>query len=107
VTGQAGGRTPYLTMDVRDEPDSHLVMLRGELDVAAAADLQARLLSVAGSTVVVDLSGLTFIDAAGVGVLVDTRAKLEGEGHRVVLRGASGLVRRVFDLLNLQALLDS
>lgn len=87
MTAQAQGATPCLTVEVREEPDSHLVMLRRELDVAAAADLRVRLLGVAGSTVVVDLSGLTFIDGAGVRVLVETRGELEGEGHRVVRRG--------------------
>jgi hypothetical protein len=45
--------------------------------------------------VVVDFSRLTFMDAAGVGVLVGAHSRLVGEGREgLVIRGASGIVRR-------------
>ena len=75
--------------------------LTGELDAAAAPALEAGLALVEHhSDLVLDLSRLTFLDAADVGVLVDTAGALQ-EGDHLVLRSPRGIVRRVIDLLGL------
>ena len=61
---------PEFTITAHDLSDIHVVALRGELDVVFADGLADALVEVAGSTVVVDLSGLTFIDCSGVAALV-------------------------------------
>jgi hypothetical protein len=56
---------------------------------------------------IVDASKLTFIDAAGVSALVAARTRLLGEGREpLVVRGASRVVRRVFEITGLTSLLD-
>jgi anti-anti-sigma factor len=96
----------YFWLDVTDEDDDrHLVALSGELDLAQADQLRRALVRVAGSTVIVDLGGLTFIDAAGIGALLAARAEILASGNGFELRGATQAVRRTFGLVGLEHLL--
>lgn len=73
----------------------HTLFLRGELDLAAAAAVAAALADPDVQTV--DLSAVTFIDAAGLRVLVDAhRSRSRPPGLR--LRAPSWPVLRLLDL---------
>jgi anti-sigma B factor antagonist len=91
---------PPLTVTVKREGHICVVSVSGELDIATAPDLagQAAVLPGGMERLIVDLSGLEFIDCRGVQVLVSlTRAA--PPGCPVVVRGATGRVRRVLDIL--------
>lgn len=94
------------SMDVHEEGPVHHVHLTGEIDLAVAPTVEARLVDVAGSTVDVDLADVTFLDARGLSALLTARQKITAAGHGFRLRGAGGTVRRVFDLTGLGDLLD-
>jgi anti-sigma B factor antagonist len=67
----------------------HLVVVRGEVDMASVGVVRTclRELMLAGRTeVLVDLSGVTFMDSTGLGVLVAARKQAR------VFRGSLGLV---------------
>lgn len=83
-----------------------MVRLEGEFDLVDAERVRATLVSTAGSTVLVDLSGLTFIDAAALSALMSARKQVEESGNQLVLGGARGLVRRVFSITGLDNVLD-
>jgi anti-anti-sigma factor len=83
----------------------HIVHLSGELDMVNAEALRAKLHDIAGSTVVVDLADLRFCDSSGLAALLGARDAITAEGHGFVLRGAQGVVRRLFDVLGLANLL--
>ena len=85
---------------IRDDGAHVLVTLRGELDIANVADLRAVLSEAVARNphVVADLSDLTFIDCASVGVLVGARTRAREAGGDLVLAGARGKVRRVLAL---------
>ena len=80
----------------RDDP---VVRLEGELDASNADLLHGVLRPEAdrGGVVTVDLDGLRFLDASGVGVIVDAAQRLRGRGRLVLCRPA-GPVRRVLDV---------
>jgi anti-sigma B factor antagonist len=101
--GQPSGR---LAVVVDASGDRRTVHLAGELDLETAAEARWMLRRVAGSAVVVDLSHLTFIDAAGVSALLLVRRQLEAAGRHFSIRRARGSVRRVFDLAGLDHLLE-
>lgn len=82
-----------------------VAVLSGELDSAAARGLSERLTADDRAALVVDLSDLTFISAAGVGELLAAKRELELEGTPLVLLGADGMVRRVFGILHMDELL--
>ncbi|MBF0562480.1 MAG: STAS domain-containing protein [Alphaproteobacteria bacterium] len=53
---------------------------------------------------VFDLSGLEFVDSAGLGMLLIAREAAERKKLQLVLRGAQGQVRRMLDLGRFDAL---
>lgn len=97
---------PEFSADVTDDGHTQVVRLVGELDIASTSELRDVLVNIARSEVVVDLSGLTFIDAAGLSALMVARRTLTSGGQRFAITGASGLVRRVFELTDLAHFLD-
>jgi len=73
----------------------------GEVDMATAPQLRARLDAVIAATsgnVVVDLADVTFLDSAGVVVFVAAQRQLNATGRRLVLRNPSRLVYRVLEI---------
>ena len=82
--------------------DGHAeLVLSGELDIATGPILQQRLdaLVANGSRDVrLNLSALTFLDAAGVSTLVTARQDLERLGGRLSLRRANGMPLRVLGI---------
>jgi anti-sigma B factor antagonist len=94
-----------LEIRARTEDGTHFVRLAGELDVASADKARDALIRIAGSTVVVDLSELTFIDAAGLSALLSARRGIIDTGNDARFVNPSPRVRRVFGLLNLTHLL--
>jgi anti-anti-sigma factor len=85
---------------IRDDGAHIVVTLRGELDIANAADLGAVLSEAVARNphVIADLSDLTFIDCASLGALVRARTPAREAGGDLVLAGARGKVRRVLAL---------
>lgn len=79
------------------EPGS-LLRLRGRLDVAAAADARLALARAAAQTegdLVLDLSGLTHVDATGLGVLVGAHRATGRAGRTLVLLDVPAQVERL------------
>jgi len=82
--------------------------VRGEVDLASAQELQAALLAVANSTnddLVLDCTGLQFVDSTGIAVFVHTQRILELQGRSLRMVNLTGMARRAFDLLGLTELL--
>lgn len=92
------------------QADETIVELAGELDLATVPLLRevlARDGAAAAGRVVVDVSHLTFMGAAGLTVLVEAHYGLLGECRDgLVVRGASGILRRVVELTELSFLLE-
>jgi anti-sigma B factor antagonist len=95
---------PEFSITVRDLPDFdvHVVSLSGELDIVSADFLTDVLVDVAGSTVVVDLSDLTFIDCRGVAALIAARDRIAAKGlGSIVLTEPQRMVRKPLEILGL------
>jgi anti-sigma B factor antagonist len=58
-----------------------------------------------GKKLVVDLTGVNYIDSAGVGCLAASAAVVQNEGGALVLAGAGGLVLRVLELTQMDRVL--
>lgn len=81
-----------------------VVTLHGELDLASVDGFRTQLKAVAelSSSVVVDMAGTTFIDGSVLGALAGASAWFPGG---VAVKGASGMVAKVFRLGNMEHLL--
>lgn len=87
-----------------------VVFMAGDLDLTATAQMSEALKtgsSLTGNRLVVDVSGLVFMDLAGLRALVSAHNRLLRRGRAgIVVRGAAGIVRRIFELAELTSLLD-
>ncbi|MDX6582593.1 MAG: hypothetical protein QOI10_1777 [Solirubrobacterales bacterium] len=94
---------------LQPELDCELIAFYGELDAAAAPDLEARLLSAAeppASCLLIDLSGCTFIDSLGVAAVVTgARAMLERE-RTAAIACDSPQVRRTLALTGVDGVVE-
>ena len=91
-----------LTIEIRPDGRKVTLVLAGELDLGTADTLRVCLqqLDEGYDELVVDLSGLSFLDSTGLGLLVATRhaiAEREQPGT-MVLRNPEGNVRRVLEV---------
>jgi anti-sigma B factor antagonist len=79
---------------------SELPVVGGEIDLATASMLEDAIQAVRG-TVAVDLSGVTFMDSAGMRVLIREHESREAIGDKLVLAALSEPVRRVLEVAGL------
>jgi anti-anti-sigma factor len=94
--------SPEFSIIARNLPDLHVVALHGELDIATADGLAEALVAVAGSTLVVDLSDLTFMDSTGIGTLVVARNRVLANGQgQMVLTRPTAIVRKALEIVGL------
>ena len=89
-------------LSVIDAPDG-VVVVAGELDAASAGQL-ARRLAAPPSVRVIDLSGVTFIDASGLRALVE--ATSDAGANRRRLRSPSPPVVRLCEITGLTAMMQ-
>lgn len=75
----------------------------GELDLAGVPKLDAQLTGCDGD-VALDCSGLTFVDAAGLGLFVRTRSACETRGAKFTLVDPSGCLVRLLSITGLDAM---
>jgi len=93
---------PEFSLTTHHIPGVHVVALQGELDIVSAYDFALALVDVAGSTVVVDLSDLTFIDSTGIGALVMARNRIRADGlGELVLTRPTAIVRGALEIVGL------
>jgi anti-sigma B factor antagonist len=79
---------------------SEVLVVGGEIDLATASMLEDAIQAVRG-TVAVDLSGVTFMDSAGMRVLIREHERREASGDKLVLAALSEPVRRVLEVAGL------
>jgi anti-sigma B factor antagonist len=89
-----------------NEPGVVIVVLEGEHELFSAMKLQRKLdaLIDEGVTIVVDLTGTTFVDSSIVSVLLQARSHASSVGTRyaIILDESSGEpVRRMFEMTGL------
>lgn len=81
--------------------DRTVVRVSGDQDIANVSALSDALASATradGATVVVDLSGVTFMDASTLGAIVRARLVLESASRSLIVRSPSPCARRLLDL---------
>jgi anti-anti-sigma factor len=80
------------------------LQVEGELDLATVPTFDEALARAEASTasrVVIDLSGVSFIDSTGLRTLLEAHARSQADGNRLRIAGASDQARRLFSLAGL------
>jgi anti-sigma B factor antagonist len=83
-----------------------VLVLEGELDLAATPLLRARLDEFDGPAVVLDFRRATFIDSAVLKELLRARSELAARDIRLVLAGVPPPIRRLLDLTRTSELFE-
>lgn len=84
----------------RDDASTTLV-LRGEIDLATAAQFEHELLDAARARpprIVVDLAGVDFIDCTALRALTQARKRADRNGHSLILQHVPSQAERLFKL---------
>jgi anti-sigma B factor antagonist len=107
MTSEHAGRleTASLNITVRPGP---VVTISGEIDIQSGQQLRDHLLCTIrrhGARLALDLTGVTFIDCAGINVLLAARRRAQLEGGWLCVIRASPRVQRVLALTRLHHVL--
>jgi anti-anti-sigma factor len=89
---------------VREEDGTPVVYLSGELDLTSAGQFSAAIDAALGrhpGRLILDASGLTFMDSSGIVLLVSATQRV----HEVQVRDPSPVVRRLIELTGLSEVL--
>ena len=81
--------------------DRYLVTLEGELDTAAAADVEKTLqplYTTNGKDVIIDCEGLEYIASSGLRILISILKGAKAGGSKVVLKNMNEDIKSVFKL---------
>ena len=102
----AAGGAP-LTARASREGEHVVLHLTGEVDISNSERLRGRFNDLLAPgraaevrVLVVDLSGLEFLDLTGLQALLDAKAALRRRGSSLVLRAPTRRVRRLLELLD-------
>jgi anti-sigma B factor antagonist len=82
-------------------PGVVLLALAGEIDLATSGQFRGaidRALSTPGSSVVIDMTDVTFMDSTMLRELLRAHKDVDAGGGRLVIAGVQAAVRRLFEL---------
>jgi anti-sigma B factor antagonist len=92
-----------MTEQFREQDDRLIVALDGDVDLNRAPEIRRLLLDCVarGLDVLVDLSGVTYIDSSGIASLVEALQEAGKNGNGLGLVAVSDDARKVFELARL------
>ena len=89
---------PGLNVQIESKGNHACLTLEGECDMATLPAFTQTIRGLGVRKVVVDLSGLTFLDSSGIGALLWAKECMEDRGGTFRIRGAAGVVQRVMEI---------
>ena len=100
--------SPRFSTEVVREDDAIVIYVSGEVDVAAVGRLRDVLEPNMGpqQSIVLDLSGVEFMDSSSLRYLVQARGDLTADGGSLKLRNPSVAAHRLLTLANAETLLE-
>lgn len=101
-------RTGFHT-EVEPQGDAVVLRLHGELDMATSPTLDRAIAAAfdgGGTSVIVDLASLTFMDSTGIAVLLGARRRADEGGCSLVVRSPRRPVLKAFRLTGVDQILS-
>ncbi len=90
--------------EVRREERATVVALTGEVDLKHSPRIHRTLVELSDERperMILDLTGVGYMDSSGVGTLVDIYRRVQAYGGRLMLSGMQDKVRSVFEITQL------
>ncbi|TMW70182.1 STAS domain-containing protein [Alteribacter natronophilus] len=98
-----------LQIDIKENTNENLVSLSGEIDVYTVPKLKEELLPLTeeqNKNIIVDLSGVHYIDSTGLGVFIGALKSADQSGSHLKITGVNSRVRRLFTITGLDEVID-
>jgi anti-sigma B factor antagonist len=99
-----------MKIEVEETPEKTIVRLHGTLDLYASSPVRSELVkqidSAGTKVVVVDLSGVNYIDSGGMASLIAGLKESREKKVEFVLEGVNGRVKSVFEMTKLGQVFD-
>ena len=91
-----------MSVEIKTEKDVVTSFLSGEIDHHVALPIRektdAAIISAHPKRVVLDFSGVTFMDSSGIGVILGRYNRASEKGGRVYITGESEYMRKILDM---------
>jgi anti-sigma B factor antagonist len=94
--------TPPFSLEAGRIGSHRVVVVRGEVDLASAPELDKTLGKFEGKEVFVDLRKVEFMDSAGLRVLLTHQARIQEHGGKLRLVVTEGPVMRLLELAGIR-----
>jgi anti-sigma B factor antagonist len=94
-----------LSLAIDAGPNMTTVQVAGEIDLAATPERRECLGTLAGD-VVLEVSGVSFIDSQGLGFLIGEHRRRAARGERLILRGVAPTAMRVMTITGVDQVLN-
>ncbi|HEX2126871.1 MAG TPA: STAS domain-containing protein [Thermoleophilaceae bacterium] len=98
-----------LSLETREEGQQVRIALEGELDLSSALTFDEEIRRAEErkpETLVIDLSGLKFLDSTGLRLIMSAQARAKTRGHRLAIVEGGQAVQRIFRLAGVNRRLD-
>jgi anti-sigma B factor antagonist len=108
-TGAVPAAEEFAIDEERSETGAIVLALHGDADLHVAPELRDRIAEVLGegaTSIVVDLSQVTFVDSALLGVLIDGLKRVRTVGGSLRLVVTSVEIRRIFEIMLLDRVFE-
>lgn len=98
-----------LTFDVERRGDDAVIAVTGEIDLQTAPALRDRVDSVLAEgarSIVLELSGVSFLDSSGLGALLGIRREVTAVNGTLALLDLQPSVRKIFAITRMESAFD-
>ncbi|CAM3921403.1 STAS domain-containing protein [Alkalicoccus chagannorensis] len=97
-----------LDIDVQEKKGKNVAFVEGEVDVYTATKLKETIQPLAEGEhdLVIDLSGVDYIDSTGLGIFIGALKASEKSEGSMTLTGLNDRVRRLFEITGLHEVID-
>ena len=95
------GGVAGFALQVTQNGHGPVVLLAGELDLAAAGQFRECLHGLIGEHITLDFSDVTFMDSSALGVLIAAQQRCEIAGGKIVLHDVQLAQMRIFEIAGL------
>ncbi|CAN5738168.1 STAS domain-containing protein [soil metagenome] len=90
-----------LTVSIAPVGAATVVTARGDIDLSGSPLLRQELKKLAGKRIVVDLTGVPYMDSSGLATLVEAMQGARKNGGQIMLVGLNDRVRSIFSIAKL------
>jgi anti-anti-sigma factor len=97
-------------METRDVEGVHVVQLEGQVRISTQNEFKDHLDRISaeygGKTVLLDMAGITYMNSAGIGIIVDSFKKFREQGGHLALCSLSADIFRLFEVTKLNRFIN-